>query len=117
MKKFWARKVIGIIIIVIAAITLLSYIVMCLWNCTLVPVLGVKAITYTQALGILILSKILFGGFKGRHGGHHEWKHKMREKWGNMTPEEREKFRQEWKNKCRGGWRRGGFEEPKAGTE
>jgi hypothetical protein len=36
---------------------------MSLWNCLLPEILGVKSITFWQAMGILILSKILFGGF------------------------------------------------------
>ncbi len=32
----------------------------------------------------------------------------MKEKWMNMSPEEREKFKQEWKSRCGhgGSWRR-----------
>jgi hypothetical protein len=71
------------------------FLVMTLWNWLMPEVLGLRAITYWQALGILVLSKILFGGFPG--GGRHRgprWRHRMRERWEHMTPEEREKFRQ-----------------------
>jgi len=55
-------------------------------------------------LGILVLSKILFGGFRGAWGGkRYYWKQRMMSKWNNMTPEEREKFKQEWQKRC-GGW-------------
>ncbi len=105
---FRRRRFFMIIPMVIAGILLFGAIVMGLWNAILPAVLGVKAITYVQALGILVLSKILFGGFKGRggcHGGRHEmWKQKIQEKFANMTPEEREKFKSEWKSRC--GWRR-----------
>ena len=88
----------------IAAILLFGTIVMLLWNAILPAVIGVKAITFLQALGILLLSKILFGGF-GRRGGwrggrDNAWRNKMREKWINMTPEEKEKFKAEWRNRC-----------------
>ena len=60
-----------------------------------------------QALGILVLSKILFGGFGGRHWrGSPAWKQKLKQRWDNMTPEEREKFKVEWKNRCGGRWGR-----------
>lgn len=88
----------------IAAALLFGAIVMGLWNAILPAVIGVKTITYLQALGILLLSKILFGGF-GRRGGwgrHAEWRNKWQEKWAGMTPEEREKFKAEWKNRCGG---------------
>jgi len=55
-------------------------------------------------LGILLLSKILFGGFGGRGfrggPGGHAWKQQMKEKWNTMSEEEREKFKAEWKNRC-----------------
>jgi hypothetical protein len=109
MKRMYGRRKFFMIIpIVILAILVFSAIVMSLWNAILVSVLGVKAITFVQALGILVLSKILFGGFKGRGGCHGGpppmWREKMQEKWATMTPEEREKFKAEWKNRCGGRW-------------
>ena len=101
-KKFWAKKIIGGAVCIVAIGALLTWVVMSLWNCVLVAVLGVKLITFWQALGILVLSKILFGGFRkgSGWGGRHKWSNEMKEKWQNMTPEEREKFKSEWKNKC-----------------
>ncbi len=104
MKKSKAGKVAMIILIATAAIITFGFIVMSLWNAILPAVLGVKAITFVQALGILVLSKILFGGF-GRGGGwgrRMEFKEKMREKFAGMTPEEKEQFKAEWKNRCGG---------------
>jgi hypothetical protein len=107
-KRFKARKLLMIIPIVIAAVLLFGLVVMSLWNAILPAVLGVKAISFMQALGILILSKILFAGF-GRGGGgfghrRSEWREQMKEKWSGMNPEEREKLKAEWKNRC-GGWK------------
>lgn len=69
-------------------------VVMLLWNWLLPPLFGWHAVTYWQALGILALSRILFGGF-GMHGGsRHKMRRGMAEHWEHMTPEEREKFRQ-----------------------
>ncbi len=108
MKKFGVKKVLLILVCFAGAVVVFGAIVMGLWNAILPQVLGVKAITFVQALGILLLSKILFGGFGGkRWGGRgHEWRHRMKEKWSNMTPEEREKFKAEWKNRCGGRWQR-----------
>ncbi len=61
-------------------IALASALVMLLWNSLLPEIFGFKAINYVQALGLLILAKILFGGFgRGpRHFyGHHHWKGHM----------------------------------------
>ncbi len=91
--------------IALAATLVFGLLVMGLWNAILPVVIGVKTITFWQALGILLLSKILFGGF-GRGGGfgrrRREWKERMEQKLGAMTPEEREKFKAEWKNRCGG---------------
>ena len=58
-----------------------------LWNWLLPPLLGAHTVTFWQALGILALSRILFGGFGG--GGRHSGG----KRWGRMTPEERERLR------------------------
>lgn len=90
------------------AVLLFGAIVMGLWNAILPEIIGVKAISFVQALGILLLSKILFGGFGvrgGWKGRKREWNEKMKGKWENMTPEEKEKFKTEWRNRC-GRWGR-----------
>ncbi len=101
-KKFWIKKIIGFTFCGLAIAALIGWVVMSLWNCILVPVLAVNIITFWQALGILLLSKILFGGFsKGFGGRRHEWKEKMKNKLEGMNDEEREKFKQEFRNKCK----------------
>ena len=108
MKRFWFEKGLMMVVFFIVATILFSVIVMSLWNAILPVVLGVKAITLTQALGILILSKILFGGFGHRRwgGGRHQQWRNMQNKFANMTPEEREKFKGEWRNRCGNRWGR-----------
>ena len=59
MKNFWIKKAIKIILFVALGIVGFGFIVMSLWNAILPVVLGVKVITFWQALGILVLSKIL----------------------------------------------------------
>ncbi|WP_084252305.1 hypothetical protein [Paludibacter jiangxiensis] len=79
---------------------------MLLWNAVLpAAITGVHAITYWQAMGILVLAKLLFGGFRGmHHHGHLHHRHMerdLREKWMQMDPQEREKIRGELKNEWR----------------
>ena len=57
-----------IFIVVTGVAFLIGLVVMKLWNAILPPVIGLYEITYWQAVGILILSRILFGGFSG--GGY-----------------------------------------------
>ena len=88
-----------------AALLLFGAIVMYLWNAILPEVTSVHPITFWQAIGLLVLSRILFGGFGGgrwrggrRHmhrGGPH-----FREKWMRMNDEERARFRAEWRERC-----------------
>jgi len=77
-----------------------AFVVMSLWNRLLPNLFGFHVITFWQAVGILILSKILFGGFRGRPGGHFYWRRRMMERWEQMSPEEREKFRAGMRRGC-----------------
>jgi Ca2+/H+ antiporter, TMEM165/GDT1 family len=107
MKQLWIKKGLMILLFGTIAIIVFGFVVMGLWNNILVAVTGVKAITFLQALGILLLSKILFGGFGGGGKGWRgspAWKEKMKQRWDKMTPEERDKFKAEWKNRCGGRW-------------
>jgi Ca2+/H+ antiporter, TMEM165/GDT1 family len=104
-KSFVAKKVLAFIMIATVGIIVFGGLVMLLWNNVLAEVLNISTITFGQALGILLLSKILFGGWRGGWGkGRHQWNNKMREKWSGMTPEEREKFKEQWQMRC-GSWK------------
>lgn len=92
MKKYMIRKIPAVIGFAALGVVLFSGLVMLLWNGILPAVLHVSAITLWQAAGILLLSKILFGGFRGRRG---MW-HKAREKrmfWLGMNADDRESMR------------------------
>ncbi len=81
------------VLLAIAGVAALGLVVMGLWN-WLIPAIftGAHEISYWQAMGILLLSKILFGGFRGPHGFRGGPGHWQRERWARMTPEEREKL-------------------------
>src|SRR5258706_16118197 len=84
----------------IAGFFLFGLIVMLLWNQVVAPSTGWHALTYWQALGLLILSKILFGFGGGMGGGRGRWRHRMRERGEQMTPEERAKFEEGMRGRC-----------------
>ena len=75
-------------------------VVQLLWNWLLPPLFGWRLITFWQALGLLALCRILFGGH-GMHGGWRpRWLRRMDERWAHMTPEERERFREGMRARC-----------------
>jgi len=89
-------RVLKFVVIALAAAAVMSFVVMRLWNWVVPPVLGLHAIGYWQALALLALARILFGGFRRGFGGFGpgmHWRRRMMDRWAQMTPEEREKFR------------------------
>jgi len=98
-KNFWIKRAIFIPIAIAAGVFVFGTLVMFLWNSILPLVFGISTITFWQALGILVLSKILFGGFGAGHAHSSSW-HDRRSKWMHFNPEEREKMREEWRNRC-----------------
>ncbi len=69
-------------------------IVLLLWNWLLPPLFGWREITFWQALGLLALCRILFGGSGWRGSMRSNIRRRMEERCQSMTPEERERFRQ-----------------------
>jgi len=96
-------RVLAKVLLVLVVIAVLGWMVMALWN-WVIPALfiGGRTIDYAHAVGLLVLSRILFGGFRG-HGGWRGRRHWRR--WEQMTPEEREQFQKGSSSGC--GWRRG----------
>jgi hypothetical protein len=101
MKSIFKIRAAGILIM-LATIAVFGLGVMLLWNALIPGIFGLPALTYRQAAGLLLLSWILFGGLGGgrfmQRGGcgrdgrlfHHG--NPLREKWMNMTNEERRAF-------------------------
>ena len=84
---------------VVLALATLSALVMLLWNWLVPAIFGVPGITFFQAAGILILAKILFGGWGSWRHKKQYWQEKMRRRVASMTPEERERFKARFKEK------------------
>ena len=109
MRKKWIFLVAPPALVIFIAIG--GEVVQHLWNWLLPTLFGWRQITFWQALELLALCRILFGGFGG--GGSHRSKSRgrMAERWEQMTPEEREKVRQGVTSRC------GGFGAPTSETE
>jgi len=109
-KKYWP---------LFAPIVLLSFalfvfvggeVVKLLWNSLAPPLFGLPVLGFWQAIGLLALCRILFGGF-GFHGGGQSpgrmtnrmadrMADRLADRWQNMTPEERDRFRQRVRERC-----------------
>ena len=102
-KRNWIRRGLGIAVMGIVAAGVLGWVVMSLWNGLMPPLFGLKALHFWQAVGLLILARILFGGFgRGHHGGHFRHRQRMIQRWEAMTPEERESFKHGFRGRFRG---------------
>ncbi len=112
MKKYWVFRVIKGVIFVALAVIVFGYVAMHLWNWLVPSLFHGPVIDFYEAIGLIILSKLFFGGFHGgrccgRGGWQHRkqsWKEKMETWTANMTPEEKEKFREQMKARCGGRW-------------
>jgi hypothetical protein len=102
MRKHWVLKAVKFAAIAVVAVAVFGAVVMVLWNWLMPPLFGWAAIGFWQALGLLVLSRILLGGFRGGPGHHRAWRHRMMERWEQMTPEEREKVRAGMRAHCCG---------------
>src|SRR5512140_3438271 len=85
--------IVGLLLFIVVG----GLVVQALWNWLLPSLFGWRQVTFWQALGLLALCRILFGGFGMGRGGMYRsnFRRRMAERWDGMTPEEREKF-------CRG---------------
>lgn len=97
--RFAKWFIIGIIAISIFAVGF-GEAVLHLWNWLMPALFGLRPITYWQALGLLGLCWILFGGQRGWMRPHMGRGRYMRGRWERMTPEEREKFRAGMRARC-----------------
>lgn len=95
----WVWKGLAFAGLVVICLAVFSWLVMLLWNALLPSLFGAPPLRYLQAAGLLVLSRLLLGGLRGRHGrwGHHGW----RERWESLTPEERERLRDKYARHCR----------------
>jgi len=100
MKRgVWVLKFVVMTVLFVAVLGLVTQM---LWNWLVPELFGGHVVTYWQALGLILLSKILFWSF-GK-GGHHKndrpgWGYYWSEKMKTMSPEDRERLKQKMKEK------------------
>jgi hypothetical protein len=105
-------KMLFFVVVFVAFAATLSWLIMFLWNNILTEVTGVKPLNFWKAAGLLLLAKILFGGFRRRRPnrrgpGSADW----RTKWMQMSEEERLEAKSKWKEHCRKRHGRGSSEQ------
>ena len=95
MKKIWIAVIAPPAIVLF--VWLFGELTMHLWNWLLPPLFGWHLITFWQALGLLLLCRMLFGSWGGGNR-----RARRRERWERMSPEERERLRNSWTARCGG---------------
>ncbi len=84
---------------------LVGLIVNILWNVLMPAIFGLPAIGFWQALGLLLLTRLLFGRFGG--WGRRIRKTRFVRGWNDLTPEERQRFRKALERRCPGNFGEG----------
>lgn len=95
------------VVLLLGGLLVAGWVVMMLWNAVLVPALGARPLGFWQALGLLLLCRLLVGNWgPRRHGG--PWRPPgprgpaatLRDRWDHMSPEQRERLREQWSARC-----------------
>ena len=99
----WILRGAGMVALFVIAFFLFGYITMYLWNWLMPYLFHLPTITFEMAVGLVILSKILFGSMHMKSNG---WGHRKywKAKWESMSEEDREKFKQDFALRCQHKW-------------
>ncbi len=103
MNNFWVSKVIKTVVFVAAFLLVMGTVVMALWNWLMPSIFNLPLLDLGQAIGLLLLARVLSGGFRlGLMGSKEDWaqKKEMWEKFSNMPPEERRKWKEDLRERC-----------------
>ncbi|WP_139924591.1 hypothetical protein [Hymenobacter sp. DG01] len=111
-RSFWLLRGLKFIVFAALFIAAAGYLTMSLWNWLVPTLFQGPFISFWQTLGLLLLTRILFGGWgRGGRGAawtrrRKLWKQKMESRMAGLTPEEQEKFRQKMQGVCGPAWMR-----------
>jgi len=103
MRKKWTYLAPLAVLGVLLFIAIGGEVVKLLWNWLLPALFGWRLITFWEALGILVLCRILFGGFGGRGFHRPSFRRRMAERWEAMSPEEKERLKESMRARCGSG--------------
>jgi hypothetical protein len=105
-RSSWLLRGLKFAFLAVLFVAVVGFITMSLWNWLVPDLFHGPFITFPQTLGLLLLTRILFGGFNksGRAGAWSRRRKMMREKMesrmASLSPEEQEKFRQKMHATC-----------------
>jgi hypothetical protein len=100
---FMRRKMLFFAPIALAGMILFAFlggeVVKLLWNWLMPALFDWRPITFWQAIGLLALCRILFGGFGGRGMAGSNMRRRMSGRWQQLTPEQRDRFRDAFRHR------------------
>ena len=102
MKRIWLVRGLKFMLFAAIAVAAVGAVVMGLWNALMPDLFGWHLIGYWQAVGLLVLSKVLLGGLRGGSGHRMHWRGRMMQRWDQMSDDERAKFRDGLRRGCGG---------------
>ncbi len=100
MRRYWLARGVKFVAFAALAVAVGSAVVMGLWNWVMPATFGLPALTLGKAFALLVLSRILLGGFYGGIGRRMHWRRRMRERFEQMSPEQRDQFMQGMRGRC-----------------
>jgi hypothetical protein len=104
-RKFWLLRGLRFCLFAALFVTAAVFLTQYLWNWLVPELFNGPVISLGQTFGLLLLSRILFGGFRGGQAGEwarrrRAWQQRMSGQMENLSTEEREKFRQQMQQRC-----------------
>jgi hypothetical protein len=100
MRRYGIRKSLKFGVFAVVATVVVTRLVMSLWNWLMPALFAPRVTSFWQALGLLALARLLLGRWGGGPGRRMHWRHRMAQRWNQMTPEEREQFAKGMRGSC-----------------
>jgi type VI protein secretion system component VasK len=91
-RKNLAKVIVGFAVFALVFVTVFGWAVHQLWNVLMPELFGLPRIGFWQALGLLTLSWLLFGGWRGMPRRRHSWGGGPCGRWEGLTAEERKRL-------------------------
>ncbi len=103
-RTFWLKKAVKFVFFGTLFVAAAGFGTQALWNWLVPSIFHGPILSFWQTLGLLLLSRILTGGFgRGGHGWvqkRRQWRQHLENRVAHLSPEEREKFRQQMQRRC-----------------